>query len=229
MKYDSKTYLYYFLQDYLKLDEEHIKRKISLLPEFYLVPGSLKYIDNEDYEKRYVTGNIILDCNYLETMGVKISVYGMEIVCHYKGSKSCINIYIKNGEYQELDFNLLYNSNADRNPNSGLYLFKSKLMSEYDFKNHPGYEFFDQDTVDTLVIKYDLPDESLLYLDDYTLTKYGFEPDTFSFINLEELGCKSISDFLHDVIYKKSVDETISLIKSVDKDNKLNYFQKRFH
>ena len=211
MKFNSKSYLYYALEDKLTCNEFLIKNKFDTLGEFSIRPGTLKLVeDQEDYAK-YLTGDFAFN-KFSDCISIKLYALDADIILHYKSSLSYIKINLKS---DVLYFTLM-------SQNNGLYLFNSKgYYNEGEAKNCPVIEYYDNSVLECLLNEYNIEEENILKLNHYSLKKLGFEPDETTITNWDELGSNDYHEFIINILNNYSQEDLLNKLNNIDKSKQL--------
>lgn len=143
MKFDSTTYLVFYLQDKLKYGSKAITHCISILEGFSIQPGSIKY----DEISNLLTLSAFLPNSDLNVLKVTISVTNINILLSAKDTIININCEIYSDQMQA-------SAIIERRENicAGIYYYDSRVLN----REHPTYinqgliSYYDVETINTI-------------------------------------------------------------------------------
>jgi len=211
MKFNSKSYLYYALEDKLVITDFLIKNKFDTLGEFNIRPGSINVVGNQNDYKRYLTADFTFN-DYTDCILSKLYPIDTEIMLHYRSSLSYIRLLL---ERSVLKFIFM-------SQNNGLYLFNSEMFSEIDRTYYPMIIYYDNAVLECLLNEYGLEEEEILKQDYYSLKKIGFEPDEYTYAKWDELGSNNYKEFVVKILNEYSKDDLFNVLNSINKEKEIN-------
>ena len=208
MKYSSYNYLYSTLIRN-KMGNETINTIFDIFGnDFYIEPGSLNYLENEQKSSKYV------ECSSFKPQNKELKI---SKIC-FEGYKANISIY---GNYNNLPIKIeirpkiwekyaTFEIKIIEPKKKGIYMFYSeKLIKE------PCIIHYDIEAYECLRNNYNLKNEEILEENYGTIGTLGISPDESLDTSFEKLKVSSSFEFINKILTTMKCSELLDLFQEL--------------